>query len=272
MSTARDNDVGDHMNLSLAGKVILVTGGASGIGAAVVRACAREGAIPVILDRDEASIQTLQSELSGIGVRSDAATIELTESLRVARLIEGLGEKLGHIDGLVNNAGTNDGVGLEHGSPTLFATSLQRNLVHYYTAAHAALPFLKRSQGCIVNIGSKVAVTGQGGTSGYAAAKGAILELTNEWAAELSPFGVRVNAVVPAEVMTPQYQRWVAQFGDPEERLRSIASKIPLEHRMTEPDEIASAVVFLLSAQSGGVNGHSFFVDGGYVHLDRRLT
>ena len=151
-------------------------------------------------------------------------------------------------------------------------TSLQRNLVHYYAVTQAVLPFLRQSQGCIVNIASKVAITGQGGTSGYAAAKGAVLALTEDWAAELSAFGIRVNAVVPAEVMTPQYKRWVSQFPASEEKLRSIASKVTLGQRMTEPDEIAFMVVFLLSGKSAGVNGQSLFVDGGYVHLDRRLS
>ncbi|MGH9515375.1 MAG: SDR family oxidoreductase [Terriglobales bacterium] len=260
------------MDLSLQGKVILVTGGAKGIGAAIVHACGKEGGIPVIFDRDEISIRSLQKKLSGSGITSDAVQVELTDHSVLVPAIQSIEQKFGRIDGLVNNAGLNDGVGLEHGSPEQFATSLQRNLVHYYTMAQAALPFLKQSQGCVVNIASKVAVTGQGGTSGYAASKGAILELTNDWADELSQFGIRVNAVVPAEVITPQYQTWVAQFGAPEEKLRTIASTIPLGRRMTEPDEIASMVVFLLSKKSGGVNGQNLFVDGGYVHLDRRLT
>ena len=79
-----------------------------------------------------------------------------------------------------------------------------------------ALPALKRSQGAIVNISSKVRLTGQGGTSGYAASKGAQLALTREWAAELLPYGIRVNAVLPAEVMTPLYRRWLDTLGDPE--------------------------------------------------------
>jgi L-fucose dehydrogenase len=260
------------MNLDLEGKIILVTGGAQGIGAAIVRACGREGCVPIVLDRNEEAVRDLQAELSREGIVSDSVVIDLTDVASVYRAADYVGQKFGRVDGLVNNAGVNDGVGLEHGTPDLFALSLQRNLVHYYTMAQAILPFLKQSRGSIVNIASKVAITGQGGTSGYAAAKGAILELTADWAAELSPFGIRVNAVVPAEVLTPQYQRWVSQFGDPEEKLRSIALKIPLGRRLTETDEIASMVAFLLSAKSEGINRQSLFVDGGYVHLDRRLT
>ncbi|MFN9293800.1 MAG: SDR family NAD(P)-dependent oxidoreductase, partial [Planctomyces sp.] len=101
------------------------------------------------------------------------------------------------IDILVNNAGVNDGVGLAAG-PVAFQQSLQRNLLHYYAMAHYALEHLKQSRGSIINIGSKVCETGQGGTSGYAASKGAINALTREWAVELAPAGVRVNAVLPA--------------------------------------------------------------------------
>jgi L-fucose dehydrogenase len=176
--------------------------------------------------------------------------------------VDGTIQKLGRLDALVNNAGVNDGVGLEHGSPEKFVASLERNLVHYYAMAHHALGALKKARGSIVNISSKTAVTGQGGTSGYVASKGAILGLTREWAAELLPHGIRVNAVVPAEVMTPLYQQW----------LKTIVSKIPLEKRMTKAEEIAAMVLFLISEQASHITGQHLFVDGGYVHLDRALT
>jgi L-fucose dehydrogenase len=260
------------MDLGLKGKVILITGGAKGTGAAIAHACGREGGVPVILDRDESAIQRIRAELHQEGIEHETMQVELTESSDTSRVVEDVGRKFGRIDGLVNNAGVNDGVGLEHGSPERFVASLKCNLVHYYTMAQATLPFLKQSKGSIVNISSKVAVTGQGGTSGYAAAKGAILELTLEWAAEFSLYDIRVNAVVPAEVMTPQYEDWVKKFDDPQEELRRIAAKVPLGRRMTEPDEIAALTVFLLSSESAGITGQHLFVDGGYVHLDRRLT
>jgi L-fucose dehydrogenase len=123
-----------------------------------------------------------------------------------------------------------------------------------------------------VNVGSKTAVTGQGSTSGYASSKGAIMALTREWAVELLPYSIRVNTVIPAEVMTPLYRNWLDTFPDAEEKLQGILAKIPLEKRMTTSEEIASMVVFLLSDQSSHTTGQHLFVDGGYTHLDRALT
>jgi L-fucose dehydrogenase len=172
----------------------------------------------------------------------------------------------------VNNAGINDKIGLESGSPEDYVASLKRNLLHYYNMAHYALPHLKESGGAIVNIASKTALTGQGGTSGYASSKGAILALTREWAVDLLDYGIRVNAVIPAEVLTPLYQRWLDTFPDPKEKLESVLCRIPLGKRMTTAEEIASTVVFLISPRSGHTTGQQVFVDGGYVHLDRALS
>lgn len=180
--------------------------------------------------------------------------------------------KYGRIDGLVNNAGTNDGVSLENGSPQAFKQSLHINLVHYFSLAHYALPHLKKSKGNIVNVSSKVSVTGQGGTSGYAASKGGINALTREWASELLPYGIRVNCIVPAEVDTPQYATWLQSQPDKDEKLNSILSRIPLEKRFTTPEEIAGSIIFLLSEKSSHTTGQILFVDGGYIHLDRALT
>jgi L-fucose dehydrogenase len=260
------------MDLGLKDKVILVTGGARGIGAAIVRAAAREGAIPIIVDRDAATGEAIQLELRNNTAACHLITTELSSPDNCAKAVEVIGQKFGRIDALVNNAGVNDKVGLENGSPSEFVASLNRNLLHYYNMAHFALPYLKESKGTIVNIGSKTAVTGQGGTSGYVCSKGGIMALTREWAAELLPYSIRVNAVIPSDVMTPLYRQWLDTFPHPEEKLNAILSRIPFEKRMTRPEEIAATVLFLISLQSAHTTGQHLFVDGGYVHLDRALS
>lgn len=261
------------MELGLKDKVILVTGGGAGIGAAITRACLAEGARVAVVGRRSKNVQEFLDEIEESSADCTFFEAHLEDADRCREVVSEVERQCGEIFGLVNNAGVNDRIGLETGSVEEFVASLHRNLVHYYALAHYALPALKRARGAIVNVSSKVAFTGQGGTSAYAASKGAQLALTREWAAELAAAGVRVNAVVPAEVMTPLYQRLLDATGDPEESLRQITARIPLGHRMTLDSEIAAAVVFLLSpTQSGHTTGQHVIVDGGYIHLDRALS
>lgn len=259
------------MDLNLANKVYIVTGGAKGIGAAISKTIAAEGGIAVIAGRNKTDNQAIVDEIVKSGGKASYVTAELGTPETCSDVIDFTVEKYGRIDGLINNAGINDGVGLENGSPEKFFQSLQKNLSHYYSLAHFALPYLKKSKGNIVNIGSKVAVTGQGNTSGYAASKGAINALTREWAVELLPYSIRVNTVLPAEVWTPLYENWIKTLPNPEEKLAQIVAKIPLEKRMTTSEEIADMTIFLLSSRSSHTTGQIIFVDGGYSHLDRSL-
>ena len=257
------------MDLSLKDKVVIVTGGGSGIGGAVTLGLAAEGAVPVVLGRSPLTPE-FSDRLTVLAPRARFLRVELSDDDACMKAVAETADAFGRIDGLVNNAGINDSIDLAAG-PDAFRQSLERNLIHYYTMAHACLPWLKLSKGAIVNISSKTALTGQGHTSGYTAAKGAQLSLTREWAAALLEDGIRVNAVIPAEVMTPLYQKWLQTFDDPEARLEKITKVIPLGKRMTTAEEIANTVIFLLSAASSHTTGQWLFVDGGYVHLDRAL-
>jgi L-fucose dehydrogenase len=259
------------MNLGLNDKVIIVTGGAKGIGEGIVKLLAAEGAIAVIAGRNEGdNIRTLKA-IEAAGGKAFQVVAELSIPADCENAVKKVVEKFGKIDGLVNNAGVNDGVGLENGSYEKFIESLHKNLVHYYLMAHYALPHLKRSKGSIVNITSKTAETGQGNTSAYAAANGGRNALTREWGVELLKYGIRVNAVVVAECFTPLYQAWIKTFDESEKKLTEITSKIPLGNRMTTAGEIANTVAFLLSERSSHTTGQLIHVDGGYVHLDRAI-
>ena len=260
------------MNLQISDKIIIVTGGAKGIGEAICKVLAAEGAVPVIIGRNETDNLKTVAAIQASGAKASQVVAELSKPDDCEAAVKKVMEKYGRIDGLVNNAGVNDGVGLENGSYQKFMDSLHKNLVHYYLMAQYALPGLIKSKGSIVNIGSKTAETGQGGTSAYAAANGGRNALTREWAVELLKYGIRVNAVVVAECYTPLYETWINTLPDPQKKLEEIQTKIPLENRMTTAEEIANMVAFLLSEKSSHTTGQLIHVDGGYVHLDRAIN
>jgi L-fucose dehydrogenase len=258
------------MDLELRDKVIIVTGGGSGIGGGISLALAREGAIPAIFGRSDLT-EEFKASLKEIDSHLFFHKGDLSDPNVCKSGVETVLQEFGRIDGLVNCAGANDGVSLEAGVEA-FRKSLENNLVHYYTMAHYCLPELKKNKGSILNISSKTAITGQGNTSGYTAAKGAELSLTREWAATYLADGIRVNAIIPAEVWTPLYDRWINTFPNPKEKLAIINHNIPLGRRMTTVNEIADTAVFLLSPRSSHTTGQWIFVDGGYTHLDRAVT
>lgn len=258
------------MKLGLEGKIVIVTGGGAGIGGAISTVLAEEGAIPAIFGRSPLK-PAFEAALRALCPDYMFEQVDLTDDAACAAAVARVATAGRGIHGLVNNAGTNDSIGLERGTDA-FMASVTANLGHYYGMAHHCLPHLRAAQGAIVNISSKTALTGQGGTSGYVAAKAAQLGLTREWAAALLEDGIRVNAVLPAEVMTPLYKSWIATFDDPQAKLDTITAKIPLGRRMTTDREIADSVVFLLSDRASHTTGQWVIPDGGYTHLDRALT
>ena len=234
------------MDLQLKGKVVLVTGGGSGIGSGISLRLAEEGAIPVILGRSPLKKEFIEA-IESITNNYEFVQIDLNDT-------------------------ANDNKAIEETTWQEFEKSLHGNLTHYYELVRSALPYLKEVKGCVLNIGSKTALTGQGKTSAYAAAKGAILGLTREWAAAFLPYGVRSNAIVVSECWTPLYANWIKTFDNPEERKKVITDKIPFERRFTTIEEIANTAVFVISSLSSHTTGQWIFVDGGYVHLDRALS
>lgn len=259
------------MDLHIQDKVFIVSGAAKGIGRGIVLQLAREGAISVLVGRNQQDNEKVKDEIQALGGQCICVEAELSNPAETQKSVDAALKTYGRIDGVVNNAGQNDGIGLENGSYEGFIESYHKNVVHYYLTVQHALEALKKSKGVILNISSKTAETGQGGTSGYAASNGARNALTREWAVELLPYGIRANAIVVAECATPQYDTWIQTFNNPEETLKEITDRIPLENRMTTIEEIANTAVFLLSERSSHTTGQLIHVDGGYVHLDRAL-
>ncbi|WP_209400113.1 SDR family oxidoreductase [Pseudozobellia sp. WGM2] len=260
------------MDLKLKDKVVVICGAAGkegSIGETILSRLVDEGAIPAIIDRNDRGYQYAE-KIQKKGIDALFCKTDVTKPEEIENAIRTIAEKYGRIDVVLNNVGVNDGVGLD-ASYEEFMQSLKLNMVSYFLIVKHALPFLKKSKGNILNIGSKVALTGQGRTSGYAASKGGVLALTREWAVDLVPFGIRSNAIIIAESWTPSYDSWIKTLPNGEAKLKSIVKKIPLENRMTETLEIADTCLFTISERSSHTTGQFIFVDGGYVHLDRAL-
>jgi len=260
------------MDLGLKDKVVVISGAAGmqgSIGETILQNLVKEGAIPAVIDRNDRGFAYIE-KIREKGIDAIFCKTDVTNPEQIKKAVDTIKEKYGKIDVVINNVGVNDGIGLD-ASYEEFMNSLKLNVVSYFLVVKYALPYLKNSKGNILNIGSKVALTGQGNTSGYAASKGAVLGLTREWAVDLIKYGIRSNAIIIAESWTPAYDTWIKTLEDGAEKLKSIIKKIPLENRMTTPQEIADVCLFTISERSSHTTGQFITVDGGYVHLDRSL-
>lgn len=260
------------MDLGLKNKIVVISGAAGmkgSIGETILQSLVYEGAIPAIIDRNDRGYKYVK-KIQEKGIDAIFCKTDVTNPEQIQNAIETISKKYGRIDVVINNVGVNDGVGLD-ASYDEFMNSLKLNMVSYFLIVKHALPLLKESKGNILNIGSKVALTGQGGTSAYAASKGAVLGLTREWAVDLIKYGIRSNAIIIAESWTPSYDTWIKSIKNGDKKLKAIIKKIPLENRMTTPQEIADTCLFTISEKSSHTTGQFITVDGGYVHLDRSL-
>ena len=260
------------MDLGLKDKVVVISGAAGkkgSIGETILQNLINEGAIPAVIDRNDRGFDYIE-QIRKKGIDAIFCKTDVTNPEQIKKAVDTIAEKYGRIDIVINNVGVNDGIGLD-ATYEEFMNSLKLNVVSYFLVVKHALPYLKKSKGNILNIGSKVALTGQGKTSGYAASKGAVLGLTREWAVDLIKYGIRSNAIIIAESWTPAYDTWIKTLEDGEEKLKSIVKKIPLENRMTTTQEIADTCLFTISERSSHTTGQFITVDGGYVHLDRSL-
>lgn len=258
------------MDLQIKNKVCVITGGAKGIGYGIAKLWAKEGGIPVILSRSMPKEHN--EELKKLCQDYGFYAIDLKNYKEIRGIINDIITKYSGIYALVNNAGANDNLHIEDTTTEDLIKSYENNLFHYYVMTKECLPYIKKEQGSILNIASKTGLTGQGRTSAYASAKAAQIGFTREWACAFAKDNVRVNALAPAEVMTPLYKKWLENFDDPQAQYEKIAKSIPLGHRFTTIEEIANTSVFTLSPLASHTTGQILFLDGGYVHLDRALN
>lgn len=245
-------------------RVVIVTGGAKGIGAGCARVFAAEGGQVAILDVDLPAAEALAGELTAQGPGSAIALrCDVSRPEEIHSAIDTTVAQFGRLDCIINNAGVHppatriDDTRLED-----VESLLRLNFLGTYAGCKYAVPHLRQTRGTIVNISSMTAVLGQDRSSAYAATKGAQLSLTKALAVELGPQGIRVNAVLPSNVDTPLMRDWAATLDDPASALERVAA-LQVLGRMATPDEIGRVCLFLATEDSSFVTGQGIEVEGG---------
>lgn len=247
---------------SLKGKSVLITGGGSGIGAAIVQHFAGQGSKVAFLDFDAAAAATTVAAVEAAGHAAPlfiACDLRDIEALRVA--VRRAGDAHGPVTVLVNNAARDDRHAIEEVTPEYWDERFAANLKHQFFAAQAVVPMMKEAGGgSIVNMGSHSWMVGSGGMPAYTTAKSAVVGLTRALARDLGQHGIRVNSIAPGWIMTErQVQLWLTPEGDAE-RLRRQCLKRPLV-----PDDMARIVLFLAADDSSAMTNQTYVADGGWV-------
>ncbi len=252
--------------MRLDGRVALVTGGGTGIGAAIARRFAAEGASVAVMGRRAGPVETIASELGGLAVAGNAAV-----AADASRAVEATVERFGGLDVLVANAGGEGGGAVLEVDDEAWRAGLDANLTSAFACARAALPRLLERGGTIVVVSSVVGLTAGPGMAGYTAAKHALVGLTRSLAVDYGP-RVRVNALCPGWVRTPMSERELDDLATRrgvtrDEAFAMVSAHLPLR-RVAEPDEIAAAALFLACDESSFVTGSVLVVDGGGAAVD----
>lgn len=248
----------------LAGKVAIVTGAASGIGAASALRFAEEGARVVASDLTEASLQTTLGKLEAVGADAAAIAADVTDPVQIAALVEQTVERFGKLDVLYCNAGRVLTATLEQTTSEQMRQVFDVNVFGVMECVKAALPHLESSRGNVVVTASKVGIVAQLGTPIYNASKGAVIALVKSLAIDFAKRGIRVNSVCPGIIDTPLFRHYIDGLPDPDEELRVHSLAQPLG-RLGTPEECAEAALFLASDDARFITGESILVDGGYT-------
>jgi len=245
----------------LKGQVVLVTGGGSGIGEAIVRQFAAQQAKVAFLDVAVEPSRALARELAEAGTPVHFEPCDLTDIPALQRSVAAAAKRLGPIQVLVNNAAHDERHATEEVTEAVWDSRIAVNLKHQFFCAQAVIPGMKAAgRGAIINLGSISWIIGQGGMAGYTASKSAVLGLTRSLARDFGPYGIRVNAVAPGWIMTKrQLEKWVTPETEAQIMVRQCLK------RRLEPAEVAKFVVFLASEEASACTSQHYIVDGGWV-------
>lgn len=244
-------------------RVVIVTGGAKGIGAGCSQVFAREGGRVAIFDLDEKAGASLAAELTAAGGEARFYRCDVSDLAGFEAAIEQVVLDWGRLDCLINNAGVHPpAMSIDETSLESVERLMRINFLSSFAGAKFAAPHLRRSKGTIVMMSSMTAVLGQEKSAAYSASKGAQLSLTKALALELGRDGVRVNAVLPSNVDTPLMREWAATLDDPKSALQRVAD-MQVFGRMADPQEIGRVCLFLATEDSSFVTGQGIEVEGG---------
>jgi dihydroanticapsin dehydrogenase len=244
------------------GRVVLVTGGGSGIGRAACGLFAGEGAEVAVADRSEREGRETASRLDGHGV---FVCLDVADPAAVAAGVEAVEERFGRIDVLFNDAGVELSRPLHETTEEEWDRVFAVNLRGMFLVCRRVLPgMMRRRTGCIVNVSSISGLLGWPASAAYCASKGGVIQLTRQMAVDYAPHGIRVNCVCPGTTLTPMIERLFAQEPDEPAARRRVAAMHPLG-RFARPEEIAEAVLFLASDEASFITGAALPVDGGYT-------
>jgi NAD(P)-dependent dehydrogenase (short-subunit alcohol dehydrogenase family) len=247
----------------LAGKAAFVTGASRGIGEAIARRFAREGAGVALTARGAEAIARHASKLSARGAEAIAVACDVTDAASVREAVAAAVARWGAIDVLVNNAGLGDPTPLDDADDARWDAILATNLTAVFRVTRAAAPFLSRGAR-VINLSSVLGRFGVAGYGAYCASKHGVIGLTRALALELAPREITVNAICPGWVETEMARQGFERFGSVEKG-RELAAKMAPLNRVLEPDEIAGLAAYLASDDARSVTGQAIVVDGGQV-------